>query len=76
MIAADILTDRDRVEFLEEEIIEILPVSIKQVAYVDRVNELLITSLAPQGIIRIQSPICLNNDSEAQPDLAILEKKS
>ena len=76
MIESGILTDCDRVELFEGEIIQMSPVGKKHAASVDRLNELLVTHLATEAIIRVQSPICLNDDSEPQPDLAILKRRA
>lgn len=75
MIESGILTDRDRVELLNGEIIEMSPVGRRHAACVDRLTELLILQLASRAIVRAQNPIRLSNDSEPQPDIAILRRR-
>lgn len=75
MIETGILTDRDRVELLQGEIISMSPVGRQHAACVDRLNELFVLALASRAIVRVQSPICLSNDSEPQPDITILQRR-
>ncbi len=75
MIESGILTDRDRVELLKGEIIEMSPVGRRHAACVDRLTELLILRLASKAIVRTQNPIRLSNDSEPQPDIAVLRRR-
>jgi Uma2 family endonuclease len=76
MIESGILTDRDRVELLQGEIIEMSPVGRQHAACVDRLNELFVLTFAARAIVRVQSPIHLDNNSEPQPDLAILQRRA
>jgi Uma2 family endonuclease len=75
MVETGILTDRDRVELLQGEIIEMSPVGRQHAACVDRLNELLVLGLSTRAIVRVQSPIRLGNSSEPQPDVAILRRR-
>lgn len=75
MIEMSILTDCDRVELLQGEIIEMSPVGRRHAACVDRLNELLVLCLASQAIVRVQSPIRLGDNSEPQPDVSILVRR-
>lgn len=75
MIETGILTDRDRVELFKGEIIEMSPVGRRHAACVDRLTELFILRLASKAIVRTQNPIRLSDDSEPQPDLAILRRR-
>lgn len=75
MIESGILTHRDRVELLQGEIIEMSPIGRQHAACVDRVNELLVRALGDRAIVRVQNPIQLNNQSEPQPDVAILRRQ-
>jgi Uma2 family endonuclease len=75
MIEAGILTDRDRVELIKGEIIEMSPVGRRHAACVDRLTELFVLRLAAKAIVRTQNPIRLSDDSEPQPDLALLRRR-
>jgi Uma2 family endonuclease len=76
MIESGILTDRDHVELLQGEIIEMSPVGRQHAAYVDRLTELFVLELSSWARIRVQSPIRLSNNSEPQPDVAILQRRA
>lgn len=76
MIESGILSDRDRVELLQGEIIEMSPIGRQHAACVDRLNELLVRELVGRAIVRVQNPIQLSTRSEPQPDFAILQRRS
>lgn len=76
MIESGILTERDRVELLQGEIIEMSPIGRQHAACVDRLTELFVRELGIRAIVRVQNPIQLSNSSEPQPDFAILQRRS
>lgn len=76
MLEAGILHEDDRVELIEGEIWEMSPIGSKHAACVDRLNMVLAASLQGRAIVRVQSPIGLNDLSEPQPDLAVLRFRS
>lgn len=75
MIESGILTERDRVELLQGEIIEMSPIGMQHAACVDRLNELLVRELGSRAIVGVQNPIQLSTRSEPQPDFAILQRR-
>jgi Uma2 family endonuclease len=75
MIESRILTESDRMELIQGEILQMSPVGRRHAACVDRLVELLVLQLASQAIVRVQNPIQLNNHSEPQPDLALLRRR-
>ncbi|ESA33788.1 hypothetical protein N836_20085 [Leptolyngbya sp. Heron Island J] len=75
MIESGILTDRDRVELIQGDIIEMSSVGKRHAACVDRLNELFVLKLATKSLIRVQSPIRLSDNSEPQPDVSILKRR-
>lgn len=75
MIESRILTENDRVELIQGEILQMSPVGRRHAACVDRLVELLVLQLASRAIVRVQNPIQLNNNSEPQPDLALLRRR-
>lgn len=75
MVRAGILTEDDRVELLEGEIVEMVPIGSRHQACVDRLNELLARRAAEQAILRVQGPIVLGERSEPQPDLILLRRR-
>ena len=75
MIETGILSEDDQVELIEGEIIEMTPIGSKHAACVDRLNGLLNQRLTEGEIVRVQSPINLGQDSQPQPDVAILKSR-
>ena len=73
MAKAGILSEDERVELLEGEIVEMAPISSYHAACVDRLNKLFSLYLGQKTIVRVQSPIHLNERSEPEPDLVLLE---
>jgi Uma2 family endonuclease len=71
-----ILSKDDRVELIEGEIFEMSPIGRRHAACVDRLTELFSEKLQRKAIIRIQSPIVLNDYSEPQPDVALLKRRA
>lgn len=72
MAQAGILCEDDRVELLDGEIVEMVPIGPGHAACVDRVNRLLSERLGRRAIVRVQNPVRLGERSEPQPDLALL----
>ncbi|HYP39134.1 MAG TPA: Uma2 family endonuclease [Chloroflexia bacterium] len=73
MAEAGILSEDDRVELIEGEIIDMAAIGIPHAACVDRLNMLLNRLLPESVIVRVQNPIYLNQRSQPQPDLALLK---
>ena len=71
MAETGILSEDDRVELIEGEIIEMSPIGKSHAACVDRFTRLL-SRLDDKVILRVQGPIQLDDYSEPQPDLALL----
>ncbi len=69
-----ILTESDRVELIQGQIIHMSPIGSKHAACVDKILALLLTKVSSeQLILRIQSPISLDKLSEPEPDITILK---
>jgi Uma2 family endonuclease len=76
MIETGILTQDDRVELIEGEIIEMAPIGSRHASVVDRINRLLVTRLGDRAIVRVQGPILLPTEvSEPEPDVAVLRPR-
>lgn len=75
MAEVGILTEEDRVELINGEIIKMSPIGSKHAACVSRLTALLIRALGDMWIVFPQNPIHLSNDSEPEPDIAVLEFK-
>jgi Uma2 family endonuclease len=67
-----ILSDQDRVELLEGELIEMTPIGSWHASCVDRLNRLLTIRLGRAAIVRVQNPIVLGGRTQPQPDVAVV----
>lgn len=75
MAAAGILTEDDRVELLEGEIVEMTPIAPRHAGAVKRLNSLFAARLGTRAIVSVQDPVRLSAESEPQPDLALLRPR-
>jgi len=76
MLEAGILTEDDRLELIDGEIVEMSPIGSSHQGCVDRLNFLFVQRAGDKGIVRIQGPIELDDFSEPQPDLSLLRMRS
>jgi len=77
MSEAGIFSPDDRVELIEGEIVKMSPIGSLHAACVDRIVNTSLIQLAGRGvIIRVQSPIVLDDYSEPQPDITLLRSKA
>ena len=70
-----VLTEDDRVELLEGEIVEMTPIGSYHAACVSRLNRMLTLQLGQTAIVSVQNPIRLNDQSEPQPDITLLKPR-
>ncbi len=73
MIEAGILGEDDRVELIEGEIIQMSPIGKKHAACVDRLSMTLAVLLAGKAVLRTQGPVRLDDATQVQPDIAVLD---
>jgi Uma2 family endonuclease len=73
---AGVLSEDDRVELLDGEIVQMTPIGVPHASCVDRLNALLARRLGKSAIVRVQNPIILDRRSEPQPDLALLAPRT
>jgi Uma2 family endonuclease len=76
MAEAGILSEDDRVELLDGEVIEMSPIGSRHAACVDRLNRFLNSVRDLSFIVRVQNPIRLDDHSEPQPDVTLLRVRS
>ena len=72
MVEVGILGPGDRVELLEGEIVEMSPEKSRHAACVDLALEALRPAFASGYTIRVQHPLALSDESEPEPDLAVV----
>ena len=73
MIAAGILDDR-RVELLQGEIVEMSPEGEPHAYFSSEAGEYLMRRLSDRAMVRLAKPITLPNNSEPEPDIAIVQR--
>jgi hypothetical protein len=69
---AGVLSEDDRVELLDGEIVQMSPIGSPHAGCVDRLNALFTRRFGDRAIVRVQNPIILDRRSEPQPDVALL----
>ena len=70
-----ILKENDRVELLDGRIYEMNPIGSRHAQCVRRLTELLVLKITPRALVSIQNPVRLDDRSEPEPDVALLEPK-
>ncbi len=73
---AGILTEDDRVELIEGEIITMSPIGKRHIACVNRLNDLLVPLVRRDAIVSVQNPVRLSEHSEPEPDIALLRRRA
>ncbi|MFP4437895.1 MAG: Uma2 family endonuclease [Chloroflexaceae bacterium] len=76
MAAAGILTEDDRVELIEGEIVEMSPIGSRHLSCVNRLNELFVELLQRRAHVSVQNPVRLTGYSEPEPELALLKRRT
>ena len=70
-----ILHEDDRIELIDGEIVLMSPIGDRHLACVDMLASQLFNGVAGQAIVRVQGSIRLGDDSEPQPDIALLRPR-
>jgi Uma2 family endonuclease len=69
---AGILTEDDRVELIEGELVAMAPIGSEHIAATNSLNRLLVLAVGDHGIVSVGNPVRLNRHSEPQPEFSIL----
>jgi len=64
-----------RVELSEGEVVNMAPIGSAHAGTVKKLNRLLIDALGGKAIVSVQDPVRFGDDSELQPDLAVLRPR-
>jgi len=75
MHEAGVFAEGDRLELIDGEIKTMSPIGRKHAACIIRLSKLFEKKLGDQVLISAQNPILLKDNSEPQPDLAILKPR-
>jgi Uma2 family endonuclease len=73
---AGILTDADRVELIEGELVAIAPIGSEHIATTNALTRLLVIAVGDRGIVSVGNPVRLTQHSEPQPDFAVLKSRN
>jgi Uma2 family endonuclease len=76
MVDVGILKPEDRVELIRGEVVEMTRPGRRHIAFVNNLNRLLVLRLADRALVSVQNPVVVADDSEPQPDLALLRIRS
>lgn len=76
MIAAGVFDEDERLELIDGEIVEMIPIGPRHAATVNRLNQVLMLQLANIAILSVQNPVELSDFSEPQPDLTLLKRRA
>jgi Uma2 family endonuclease len=72
---AGILTEDDRVELIEGELVAMAPIGSEHIAASNSLNRLLVLAVGDRGIVSVGNPVRLNRHSEPQPDFSVLKPR-
>ena len=75
MAAAGVLSEDDRVELIEGEVVEMNPIGSRHAACVGRLTELLVRLVGGVAIVWVQNPVRIDDYSEPLPDVALLKRR-
>jgi len=71
-----ILTEDDRVELIDGEIIKMSPIGSRHVGCVNRLNAILSQRAGSLAIVSVQNPFHIDEYTEPEPDIALLRPRS
>ena len=72
---ADIFTEDDRVELIDGQVRELLPITPLHAAIVNRLMATLVELLNRSAIVHVQNPVQLDPHNETLPDIAIIKAR-
>jgi Uma2 family endonuclease len=72
LVDSGVLTESDRVELLDGELVTMTPQGTLHATAINLVSETLRNTIGPNHLIRVQQPFALDNASEPEPDIAVV----
>ena len=72
---AGILTEDDRVELIEGQLIAMSPIGSDHSGTVNALNRALVRAVGDRGVVAVQNPVQLDDLSEPQPDFSVLKPR-
>jgi Uma2 family endonuclease len=70
-----VLTDDDRVELIEGELVAMARIGSEHVAAINALNRLLVLAVGDRGIVSVWNPVRLTQRTEQQLDFAVLKSR-
>lgn len=70
---AGILTEDDRVELIEGQLVPMAPIGQDHAATANALTRLLVLAVGNRGVVTVGNPVRLDGSSEPQPDLTVLK---
>jgi Uma2 family endonuclease len=71
-LVEDGLFGDERIELLEGVLVEMTPSGATDADVIGRLTMILVPALVGRALVRVQSPLAISNESEPEPDLAIV----
>jgi len=75
MVRAGILAEDDRVELIDGELLQMSPIGRRHAGCVNRLTRLFVNRAGGLAVVSVQNPVRLSEQSEPQPDLALLRPR-
>ncbi len=75
MVESGLLSEEDRTELIDGEVVEMAPIGSRHAGHLKRLVSLLSKAVGDQAIISVQDPVRLGDESQPQPDLTLLEPR-
>ena len=75
MVRSGILDADDRIELIEGDLIDMAPIGTEHASLTDWFTQQLVLAIGSQGIVRIQSSLFLDQQSQPQPDVQVLQAR-
>ena len=76
MAGAGLLSEMDRVELIEGELLDMAPIGSKHANWVNRLSQSFVLQAQRRYVVSIQNPVILGDRNEPQPDLMLLKPGS
>jgi Uma2 family endonuclease len=73
---AGILTEDDRIELIEGELVAMSPIGSDHSGTVNTLNRLLVRAVGDRGVVAVQNPVVLDDRCEPQPDFSVLRPRA
>lgn len=73
MAEAGILAPDERIELIEGQLFQMAPKGTLHSATITRIKRMLEARLGDRALLRFQDPVRLSNDSEPEPDVAVVQ---